>query len=87
MNDKAPITEVGVRSELPEGGQHVPQATVNALLANVSTTLFLNKLIKPVDTRSVNFSRAIIQESSPDTRFLFTEDVSFLDPKLPGQNK
>lgn len=87
MNDKDPITEVGVLSELPEGDQHIPEATVEALLENVSTTLFLNKGIKPVDTRQVNFFRAVIQESSPDTRFLLTEDVSFLDPKLPGQDK
>lgn len=85
MIDKDPITEVGVRSELPEGDQHIPQATVEALLANASTTLFLSKDIKRVDTSSVNFRRAVIRESSPGTRFLLTEDVSFLDPKLPGQ--
>lgn len=34
--------------------ENIPQATVDALLASVSTTVFLNNDIRPVNTRKVD---------------------------------
>lgn len=42
--------------------------------------------IRTVDTHKVDITRAVIEQSSPDTRFLLAEDVSFLVVE-PSQNK
>lgn len=42
--------------------------------------------IRPVDTSKVDITRAVIEQSSPDTRFLLAEDVSFLNFE-PNQDK
>lgn len=58
------------------------------VVAQATTHVFMKKEgIRPVDTRKVNIARAVIQQSPPDTRFLVTEDVSFLDLTLPSQDK
>lgn len=58
------------------------------VVAQATTHVFMKEEgIRPVDTRKVDIARAVIQQSPPDTRFLVTEDVSFLDLTLPSQDK
>lgn len=74
------------KSGLPETGLNVREEMVSAFLAQVSTTLFVHGGIKPLDTRQVDFTQAVMRQSSPDTRFIMGEDVSLLDLKQPCQD-
>lgn len=71
----------GGHSELTEEGRGMPQATVDALQANVSTTVLPDGRAMPVDTRKVDVARSVLNELPPDTPFLLMEDVSFSLPR------
>jgi len=81
---KAQVLLMALVSQVPTEFAGAKVMTLTQALSPVST---IKEGIRPVDTRKVDIARAVIQESPPDTRFLVTEDVSFLDLNLPNQDK